>query len=100
MQEGKTLRDQALDRLAASAPAFIDLIVAAIRMAPIGRRFSTDQLWCYAEASGIRTPHEPRAMGAAITRAAKLGLIKRTGSWVTSSRPECHARPVAEWVRV
>lgn len=61
-------------------------------------RFSTDLVWKYLEEDFPNAAtHERKAMGPAMSAAAKQGLIRKTGDWVESDRIECHARPVAVW---
>lgn len=59
--------------------------------------FTTDQVWVQLADLNADTPHEPRAMGAAVRAAIKSGLIRATGEWRPSSRPESHGRPVRVW---
>lgn len=58
-----------------------------------GGEFSTDDVWTRLDGQ----PPEPRALGATMMSLARLGVIRRTGKYVPSARPECHARPVAVW---
>lgn len=66
---------------------------------PPGYRFTTDELWHYLGGTDLTT-HEPRALGAVIRGAKTAGEIRGTGRYVTSIRPECHARPIPVWERV
>lgn len=87
-------RDRALDAVASSHAAWCVSAIAVIRTISTGCEFTTDELW-----SKLPKPTEPRAMGAAIRDARKLGLIHSTGRYIKSHRPECNARPVAVWRR-
>lgn len=59
--------------------------------------FTTDEVWAVLEAQGVGQPHETRAMGAVMRRAARLGFVTKTDRVRNSLRVECHARPVAVW---
>lgn len=58
--------------------------------------FTTDDVW----ALMTTTTPEPRAMGAVMVRAAKDGIIVATNSYVESSRPASHRRPLRVWAGV
>lgn len=58
--------------------------------------FTTDTIWSMLARTSLTT-HEPRAMGAIMRKAQRDGLIKATGQYTTSTRPECHKRPVMIW---
>lgn len=92
---GAGLRDQALEALEISAAEWIDNhAIPAIRaLATRLQYFTTDDVW---KECGTRT-NEPRAMGAAMTKARRLHIILPTGTYRQSKRPECHARPVQLW---
>ena len=59
------------------------------------RFFTTDDVWNRLD--GVTT-HEPRAMGAVMVWAMKQNLIRKTGRYVKSMRPECHRRPIVQYV--
>lgn len=83
----------ALTQVEANAPADWKNAASAVlaRLAASGEPFTTDDVW-----AALPHPPEPRAIGALIRAAAHAGRIRRVG-WRASSRPECHARPVAMW---
>jgi hypothetical protein len=62
-----------------------------------GPEITTDDVWALV---GDVVPNEPRAMGAAMTRARKAGLIVPTPEWRLSVRKECHRRPLRVWRKV
>ena len=72
---------------------------AVVFLAETGRPFTTDDVWDLLDALPVKT-HEPRALGAIMQKAAKDGLIRSSGPYVKSRRPECHRRPVAVWEAV
>lgn len=92
---GREARDDALHAVEAGAPlSWIIQARAVIReLAATGQEWTSDDVWA-------RLPHppEPRALGAAIRGEAATGLIVGTGRTRPSTRPDCHARPVAVWV--
>lgn len=60
-------------------------------------RFTADDVWVKLDGMNVPAPIEPRALGAVLQAAAKLGLIAPTGEWQESVRPQNHARPVRVW---
>jgi hypothetical protein len=90
-------RDQALALVEQGAPSgWMTHATGLIRQMTTGAVFTTDDLWYRL---GKHVPPEPRAMGAVIHNAHRGGMIEPTGIYRRSSRVECHARPVAVWVR-
>jgi hypothetical protein len=66
-------------------------VEAAIRtLAATGRPFSSNDARAI---HGVRGP----VVGAAFQAAARAGVIKKVG-YETSTSPETHAHPVAQWV--
>ena len=95
-QAAKTARDNAIATVGEhSEEAWkTDAAVCVARLARSGRPFTSDDVW----ATGLRKPHEPRALGAIFVYAAKLGTIKKTGRWINSRQTLRHHAPIAEWV--
>lgn len=62
---------------------------------PVDGSFTGDDVW-RAVPDGVRPP-EPRALGGAVRRARKLGLIESTETYRPSDRVECHGRPQLVW---
>lgn len=92
-------RDEAIDRVEANAH---DLWLAAARqvledLCATHDTITSDDLWLALADRDVAT-HEPRAMGAVLRQAARDGLISGTRQYRPSVRPECHARPIREWV--
>lgn len=63
-----------------------------------GVEFTTDAVWELLDKVSSARTHEPRAMGALMREAQRAGLIRTTGAYIKSSRPDCHLRPCAVWV--
>lgn len=80
-------------------PEFLKTATGWIRSRPPGYRFTTDEMWAHLDDVGAWTP-EPRAIGAVIRNASRAHLIRQTGQYVPSARPECHARPIPVWERI
>ena len=51
-------------------------------------------------AKGLPEPAHPNAWGALFNRAARRGIIRKTGRFLTNGVPSARARLVAEWRRV
>ena len=89
------VRDEAIARVDVSHETWIERIaLPAIKR--LWGSFTTDDVW---REIGDVAPPEPRAMGAAMMRAKKAGLIRPTSEYRNSVRAECHARPVRIWKR-
>lgn len=60
--------------------------------------FLVDDVWA---AMGPELPHtsDKRAMGAILTHAQRLGLIRATGEYRASAQRQCHANPRQVWTR-
>lgn len=96
---GDTLRDEALARVELNADArWFHRATRFIRWLKAGVEFTADDVWY--SLGDEETTHEPRALGAVIRAAAKANLIRKTGAYRPSTRPACHSRPVAVWVRL
>lgn len=77
-------------------PAWAETVEKAIVLvANKLREFTTDDVW--EELDGAVEPHERRAMGAAMLRVAKTGLIVATDRTRPSARAVCHANPKRVW---
>ena len=80
-------------------PEWAELVDRAIMLVLSKRRdFTTDDVWD--ELDGMIEPHEKRAMGAAMLRVARKGLIQATDRTRPSARAVCHANPKRIWMVV
>ncbi len=70
----------------------LETLTAVRRVSRAQPEFTTDDLWVH-----VDPPREPRAMGAAMVHARKLGLCDPTDRTKRSSRVKCHARPLRVW---
>lgn len=92
---GRMKRDHALEVVERGAPdGWMDAAVLLIeRTARLRSTFTSDDVW----EAGLEPPPEPRALGAAFTKAVRLGYIERTGTFTTTRRSSRHAAPIAVW---
>lgn len=94
-------RDEAIQQVARNAEDWIRDAVQAVRAICQARgpggSFTTDAVWATLELWNVDPPVEPRALGAAMMRAKKLGLCVPTSMTVKSVRVDCHARPLRIW---
>ena len=99
MIHGKRLKKQAIARVDYNAePEWkVNEKRAVLWLAHTRDTFTAEDVWKVLEQRGEEAPHEPRAMGAIMTAAAKKEIIEATAEWVESNRPECHRRPVRIW---
>jgi len=91
---GDVLKDEAIDRVESKNERFVGWAMDSIRIClqyPVP--FTSDDVWM----GTLNLCTDPRAMGAAIRKAHRDGLIEPTGRWVKSTRAACHSRPVREW---
>ena len=80
-------------------PDWAELVEQAIMLVMSNcREFTTDDVWD--ELDGTIEPHEKRAMGAAMLRVARKGLIQATDRTRPSARAICHANPKRIWMVV
>lgn len=79
-------------------PAWLNIAEFAVSQLCVTEdEFSTDAVWGWLSRNTPLQPHEPRALGAVMRKAAIDGLIASTGRYQQSEREECHNRPVAIW---
>ena len=60
-------------------------------------QFTADMVWSEFKHYPTIKTHEPRAMGAVMRKAQKIGLISRTSFFVNSNRTSCHNGPKRIW---
>lgn len=71
------------------------LLSAVKKVAQSQKLFTTDDVWKHVPNLSHRP--EPRALGTVLTEMRKSGLIKATKDYQTSTRRECHGRPIKVW---
>lgn len=81
------VRSNADETWVREAERIISLVVRRQRL------FTTDDLW----EAGLPSPREPRALGAVMREAARLGICEATGEYRRSERAACHTRPIRVW---
>jgi hypothetical protein len=93
--ESERLRDEAIARVEAASAEWQESAARVVRsLAATRAHLTTDDLWACPD---LPRPREPRAMGAAMVRAARDGVLRRTDRSAESVRPECHRRFVRVW---
>ncbi len=77
--EARAARDEAIDRVDRGAGLdWMEDAGAVIRRVASERpEFTSDDVW----EAGLAPPHEPRALGAAMVRAIKLGICEGVDTW-------------------
>ena len=98
-RRGAAAKQAAIAQVGQSAdPVFKAAAVRAIRdLSTRQQELTADDVWMALERSGATQTHEPRALGAVMQYAARLGLIAATDRWQESVLPQRHARPVRVW---
>lgn len=94
------LREEAISRADAAAKEQwkADALAAVSICAELHKEFTTTTVWFWlAKAHDFKMPAEPRAMGAVIRRAHKLGWIEPTDRFVNTHRASRHRAPVRVW---
>lgn len=101
-EAGATARDEAL---AALAEHDDDQVAAILRLGLIpllevlvgpDPEFTADDVWVQM-GDAAETSAEPRALGAAMHAARKVGLVTATDTFRPSARPAAHRRPIRVW---
>jgi hypothetical protein len=72
-------------------------VIALSRVATLGAPFTADHVWLVLEQDGVAMPHTPAALGPIFLRAAKQGLIAKTGRLVRTKFARRH-RDLTEWI--
>lgn len=93
--KAKAARDEARDRVEKNADEDWKAearraLWEAIKRVGYHGELTTDDIEC-------STPREPKVWGPMMTKAAKAGVIEKTGEMRTSTSIRCHARPKAVW---
>lgn len=92
---GGKLRDEAMARVEAHASsewraAASKAIADVARAKPF---FTADHVW----ATGLARPHESRALGPEIKRAARAGVLEPTDTFKLSAQASRHRAPIRVW---
>lgn len=97
--DAERAREEAIARVDRNADDdWMDAALQAVTdLANSRESFTTDDVWLLLTNRGVEPPHEVRAMGAVMRRAARAGLVSKTDRVRNSVRVECHCRPVAVW---
>lgn len=92
-------RDEAIERVDEHADQDwkVEARQAVLHAAAHRAEFTTDYVWWLLDQREVLPPHEPRALGAIMRKAAREGLIQRSDRVVESVRPANHRRPIAVW---
>lgn len=90
-------RDEAVTRVADHADVeWVSHILDTIYCLAVAQdEFTTDDIW--QTIGEVASTHEPRALGACMRQAARLGYVRASDRYVPSARAACHARPVRVW---
>ena len=97
MPSGATLRDEGIRRVERHASDdFKAAAVQAIRdLARRKSHFTVDEVWTVRDAWPA-TP-DKRAMGAVMRQAVLDGLLEATQTFIPTTQPACHRRPIRQW---
>ena len=95
---GELLKQEAISRVRDNADQDwrTYALNAVRRIAQQRSEFTTDNVWESLE--GWASTHDPRAMGAVMTDAARAGICRKSDRVRPSERKECHRRPIAIWI--
>lgn len=97
IETGERLKNAAIMAVGNSNDAWIKRTLHRIYLIARHRsEFTTDAVWAVCSEEGD-FPGEPRAMGAAMRRAASEGICEGTDRTVRSVRPACHRRDIRVW---
>ena len=92
-------RDEAIERVDRNADdawkqAAEATVIHIARMRP---EFTADDVWKHLTSHTSCETHEPSALGAIFNKLRRQGIIRHTGEFRISSRPERHAAPIRVW---
>lgn len=89
--EAAVERDRAIAQVSSNAGRWIDIAMAELPAALVGE-FTGEDVKHRLLNAGVPAPHHHNAWGALMMRAAKAGLIEKTGVWVNTVGRAAHAR--------
>ena len=97
---GELLKQKAISRVRDNADQeWRNAAIAAVRqIASVYSDFTTDDVWIELGGQAMQGTHDPRAMGAVMTDAARAGICRKSDRVRPSERKECHRRPIAIWI--
>ena len=97
---GLALKEEAVAKVIAHADPLWkkEAFASVVKWARTGKAFTSDEVWN--DLKDVVSTPEPRAMGALILKASRENLIKPTGEYWQSKRPECHGRRITVWIGV
>jgi len=95
---GHILKERAIKQVRDNADQdWRNTALAAVRRIALTQpEFTTDDVWV--ELCETTPAHDPRAMGAVMTDAARAGICRKSDRVRPSERKECHRRPIAIWI--
>jgi hypothetical protein len=70
---------------------------AVLHIARMRPTFTADDVWRHLAAHTSSETHEPSALGPIFNRLRSQGIIRTTGEFRISARPERHAAPIRVW---
>jgi hypothetical protein len=81
-------------------PGWQDLAIEKLKIyIQSTNQFITEDFRLWAEQNGLSQPPEPRAYGALILKAIKLGLIRWSGHYQEMKNPKSHNCPKKVWLK-
>lgn len=92
-------KEAAIARVGAAAdPVWVKAALEAVVYVCERRAtFTADAIWWVLEYAGINVPDEPRALGAVMKIAEKVGVCKSTRQFEQTVRPSRHGTDVRVW---
>jgi len=70
---------------------------AALECAKKYKEFTTDDIWQNLKNKGIPEPRDNRTIGSIMVDLQTSGEIKQTGTYIKTTRPQAHSRPIRVW---
>jgi hypothetical protein len=94
MKTGNQLRDEGTELVYENNILWsVDAYWVIYDLARKGLEFTSDEVW----KRMTYLPDNNSAMGAVFRKAVSDKIIEPTGSFITSSRPSAHSRPIRVW---
>lgn len=94
--DGETRKKIGQEQVSDNNKHWRDCMISLIEEYPKGHEFTMNDVRDF----DIGEPSHVNAYGALLSHAGKLKLIRKTGVYVKSMRPEAHSRMLPIWVKI
>ena len=98
-QHGVQLAEQGMATAIANAGKTWQEIAtdSVLTVARLNMTFTADDVWAWIESHNLPQPPNKAALGSVFKALSRDQIIRATGEWRNSARPETHTRPLRVW---